>query len=58
MSADHDLGGDYGYDMVHEVQAGLRTPVTAVRKVVVSGTGPGRGLDQDGDYGYDQAHDG
>ncbi len=57
MSADVELSGDYGYDLVQEVKASLHVP-SPRKRPPVSGIRPsGRRLDVDGDYGYDMVHE-
>jgi hypothetical protein len=47
---------DYGYDLAHEVQTALRTPIPRPR--TTSYRGSGRPVDPDGgDLGYDESHD-
>lgn len=55
MPGDVELSGDYGYDLVHEVLAGLDLPRTPALRAV--GGPVGRPFDPDGDLGYDQAHE-
>lgn len=57
MSAEHDQGGDYGYDLVHEAVTGLHTATPPARRPPGSPGRPARLLDPDSDFGYDQAHE-
>lgn len=58
MSGDHDLGGDYGYDLVQEAVAAIWTPQVRRPVSATMGTAGGTAMDPCGDYGYDQAHEG
>ncbi len=54
MGREHEPGGDYGYDLVHEdlgSAAGRPDPASGAVPPV---PGP---EDTSGDYGYDEAHD-
>jgi hypothetical protein len=60
MSADQEYSGDYGYDLAHEVKAGLHDiprPRTARPTAVTTTTAP-FAVDLHGDLGYDSAHEG
>lgn len=57
MSAEHEISGDYGYDMVQEVKASLHIPSPRKRTPVSGIRVPGHLLDVDGDYGYDMVHE-
>jgi hypothetical protein len=59
MSADEEYSGDYGYDLAHEVKAGLHDvprPRSAPR-MAAAATAPSA-VDLHGDLGYDSAHEG
>ncbi|WP_345612091.1 hypothetical protein [Pseudonocardia adelaidensis] len=60
MSADQEYGGDYGYDLAHEVHAALDLPRPRVapQTTVVAGTAGSVTVDLHGDLGYDSAHEG
>lgn len=56
MAPEPEDSDDYGYDLAHEVEAALRTPVA--RPHTSSSRGTGRPVDPDGgDLGYDESHD-
>lgn len=56
MAPEPEDSDDYGYDLAHEVEAALRTPVA--RPHTSSSRGTGRPVDRDGgDLGYDESHD-
>jgi hypothetical protein len=59
MSVDQDCSGDYGYDLAHEVMAGLDASIPRPRspRPAVFKARPGE-VDPHGDLGYDSAHDG
>jgi hypothetical protein len=60
MSGDQEYSGDYGYDLAHEVKAGLHDiprPRTAPPMAVTTSTAPFV-VDLHGDLGYDSAHEG
>jgi hypothetical protein len=57
MSAEHEMSGDYGYDMVQEVKASLQIPSPRKRTPVSGIRVPGRLVDGNGDYGYDMVHE-
>jgi hypothetical protein len=53
-----DGGGDYGYDLAHEVTAGLGDPPRrSIGLPVAMSTAPFQ-VDPHGDLGYDSAHEG
>ena len=57
MSIDQEYSGDYGYDLAHEVPAGLdgsHRPRTTPRVEVAALPFP---ADPNGDLGYDSAHE-
>jgi hypothetical protein len=59
MSGDQEYSGDYGYDLAHEVKAGLHDvprPRAALPTAVTT-TAPFV-VDLHGDLGYDSAHEG
>lgn len=56
MSGEPDPGGDYGYDLVHEVPPALAGAASATRKRRVRAI-VAREIEPEGDYGYDEAHD-
>ena len=56
MAIEPDESDDYGYDLAHEVQTALRTPIPRPR--TTSYRGSSRPVDPDGgDFGYDESHD-
>jgi hypothetical protein len=58
MSGDHEMSGDYGYDLAHEVKSALQLPLPrAVVSPTAGGRTVGREIDPGSDFGYDQAHD-
>jgi hypothetical protein len=58
MSADQDNTGDYGYDLAHEVSAGLDSSFLRPRSVRAAAFhGAPRGTEPNGDLGYDSAHE-
>jgi hypothetical protein len=58
MSADQEYFGDYGYDLAHEVNAGLAdSPRPRTVPPVAVSCAPFQ-ADPDGDLGYDSAHEG
>lgn len=57
MSAEHEIAGDYGYDLVQEVKAALQMPSPRTRPPVSGIRTGGGALDLDGDYGYDMVHE-
>jgi hypothetical protein len=61
MSADEEYSGDYGYDLAHEVKAGLHDiprPRGALRIPMAAAATAPSAVDLHGDLGYDSAHEG
>jgi hypothetical protein len=59
MSADQEYSGDYGYDLAHEVKAGLHDiprPRSAPRMATAAAAS--LHVDLHSDLGYDSAHEG
>ncbi len=54
MDREHEPGGDYGYDLVHEDLRSATGRPTPVGGEAPPASGP---EDTSGDYGYDEAHD-
>jgi hypothetical protein len=52
---DQEPAGDYGYDLVHEVDKGFPGLTRETPPVPPNPQRPAAELD--GDYGYDEAHD-
>jgi hypothetical protein len=58
MSADQEYSGDYGYDLAHEVIAGLDAIPRPRGASPVRVSAAPFAIDLHGDLGYDSAHEG
>jgi len=58
MSADQEYSGDYGYDLAHEVHAGLPFIPRQRGASPLTVTAAPFTVDPHGDLGYDCAHEG
>ncbi len=55
---DRERSDDYGYDLAHEIEAGVQWPADRPRhEQHDANRRASGGTDSDGDYGYDEAHD-
>jgi hypothetical protein len=54
MGRQHEPGGDYGYDLVHEELAGAADRPDDESRAAAPAPGP---AEPAGDHGYDEAHD-